>query len=80
MGSLYLPTNCKIICATSRMDITALLYPISSRLAVTDFARLFIEKTIWTAQGKDPEKYALADLPEEAVARLWLALHKKIEQ
>ena len=44
------------------------------------FARLFIEKTIWTAQGKDPEKYALADSPEEAVARFWLALHKKIEQ
>lgn len=45
-----------------------------------DFARLFVEKTIWTAQSKDPEKYVLADSPEEAVARLWLALHKKIEQ
>ena len=42
-----------------------------------NFARLFIEKTIWTAKSKNPENYAMADSPEGAVARLWLALHKK---
>ena len=39
-----------------------------------DFAGLSIEKTIWTAQGKDPGTFAIADSPEEAVARLWFAL------
>ena len=42
------------------------------------FGRLFIEKTIWTAESKDTEKkYALANLPEEAVAKLWFALQQK---
>lgn len=42
------------------------------------FGRLFIEKTIWTAESKDPErKSALADSPEEAVAKLWFALRQK---
>jgi hypothetical protein len=42
------------------------------------FARLFIEKTIWTAESKDTEKrYALADSPEEGVAKLWFALQQK---
>jgi len=41
------------------------------------FARLYIEKTIWTAESKLPEICAIADSPEEAVARLWLALQKQ---
>jgi hypothetical protein len=40
------------------------------------FARLSIEKTIWTAEGRNREQYALAYTPEEAVARLWFALHQ----
>lgn len=38
------------------------------------FGSLWIEKTIWTAQGKDLRKFALAHSAEEAVARLWLVL------
>src|SRR5208282_5010081 len=38
------------------------------------FGRLFVEKTIWTAESKSPEKYATADSPEQAVAKLWYAL------
>ncbi|MGD0023465.1 MAG: hypothetical protein ABSC37_02400 [Xanthobacteraceae bacterium] len=41
------------------------------------FARLFVETTFWTAESRDSEKYALADSPEEAVAKLWFALHRK---
>jgi len=41
------------------------------------FARLFIEKDIWTAESKNAEKYAVAHSAEEAVAALWLALRKK---
>ncbi len=40
------------------------------------FARLFIVKTIWTAESDEPEQIAMGDTPEEAVGRLWLALHK----
>ncbi len=39
------------------------------------FARLFIMKAIWFAESDDPEKVAVGDSPEEAVAKLWLALH-----
>ena len=42
-----------------------------------NFARLYLEKTIWTAKSKDPDHYAMADSPEGAVARLWFVLHKK---
>ena len=41
------------------------------------FARLYIEKTIWTAESKLPGIFAIAGSPEEAVARLWLALQKQ---
>ena len=41
------------------------------------FARLFIEKDIWTAESKDAEKYAVAHSAEEAVAELWLTLRKE---
>lgn len=41
------------------------------------FGRLYIEKTIWTAESKFPATYAIADTPEEAVAKLWLALRKR---
>jgi hypothetical protein len=42
------------------------------------FGRLFIEKTIWTAESADPEKKcALGASPEEAVAKLWFALCQK---
>lgn len=40
------------------------------------FGRLYEEKTIWTAESKDREKCAVADSPEEAVAKLWFALHQ----
>jgi hypothetical protein len=42
------------------------------------FERLFVEKNIWTAETTEPGKiHALADSPEEAVAKLWFALHQK---
>ena len=41
------------------------------------FARLFIEKDIWTAESKDADKYAVAHSAEEAVAELWLTLRKE---
>jgi hypothetical protein len=40
------------------------------------FARLFVVTAIWTAESDDPKQAALGDSPEEAVARLWLALNK----
>lgn len=40
------------------------------------FGRLYLEKTIWTAESKDRERRALADAPEEAVAKLWFLLHQ----
>ena len=40
------------------------------------FARLYIMKTIWTAESDSPEQIAMGDSPEEAVGRLWLALNK----
>jgi len=39
-------------------------------------SRLHIEKTTWTAQCNDPAKFAISNTPEEAVAKLWLSLHK----
>lgn len=44
------------------------------------FRRLWIEKTIWTAESTDPEKFALANSAEEAVAKLWFLLRQTKEQ
>ena len=38
------------------------------------FSRLYILKTIWTAESDNPEQTAMGDSPEEAVGRLWLLL------
>ena len=35
------------------------------------------EKTWWYAHSTEPEDFTVGDTPEEAVARLWLALNKK---
>jgi hypothetical protein len=40
------------------------------------FARLYVIKTIWTAESDDPKQTAMGDSPEEAVGRLWLGLHQ----
>jgi len=40
------------------------------------FGRLDLEQAIWTAQSKDREKLVRAHSPEEAVAKLWFALHR----
>jgi hypothetical protein len=40
------------------------------------FARLYIIKTIWTAEGPNMVQIAIGDSPEEAVAKLWLAVNK----
>jgi hypothetical protein len=40
------------------------------------FSRLFVMKAIWFAESDRPELVAMGDTPEEAVARLWLALNK----
>jgi hypothetical protein len=40
------------------------------------FARLYIVTSIWTAESDEPKISAIGDSPEEAVARLWLALRK----
>jgi hypothetical protein len=40
------------------------------------FARLYVIKTVWTAESDSPQKTAMGDSPEEAVGRLWLALHQ----
>jgi hypothetical protein len=40
------------------------------------FARLYVIKTIWTAESDDPREAVMGDSPEEAVGGLWLALHK----
>jgi len=37
---------------------------------------LYIIKTIWTAEGPNMEQIAIGDSPEEAVAKLWLAVNK----
>jgi hypothetical protein len=44
------------------------------------FSRLFVMKAIWFAESDRPELVAMGETPEEAVARLWLALneHKSI--
>lgn len=41
-----------------------------------NFFRLFVIKTIWTAESDNPLQTAMGDSPEEAVGRLWLALKK----
>jgi hypothetical protein len=41
------------------------------------FARLYVIKTIWTAESDDPNETAMGDSPEQAVGRLWLALRKR---
>jgi hypothetical protein len=38
------------------------------------FSRLFVEADIWTAQSDDPPLTMKSNNPEEAVAKLWLAL------
>jgi len=45
------------------------------------FSRLFVMKAIWFAESDRPELVAMGETPEEAVARLWLALneHKSID-
>ena len=40
------------------------------------FSRLYILKTIWTAESNNPEQIAMGDSSEEAVGRLWLALNR----
>jgi hypothetical protein len=40
------------------------------------FARMYVIKTIWTAESDEPSQTAIGEGPEEAVARLWLALQK----
>jgi len=40
------------------------------------FSRLFVMKAIWFAESDRPELVAMGETPEEAVARLWLALNK----
>lgn len=44
------------------------------------FARLSIVKAIWFAESHDPEKIAMGNSPEEAVAKLWLALNGRTTQ
>ena len=41
------------------------------------FSRLFVMKAIWFAESDRPELVAMGETPEEAVARLWLALNKR---
>jgi len=43
------------------------------------FRQLWIEKTIWTAESSDSEKFALANSAEEAVAKLWFMLRRAKE-
>ncbi len=40
------------------------------------FARLYVEAAIWTAESDNPHVTVRARSPEEAVAKLWLALAK----
>ena len=40
------------------------------------FGRLFVEKDIWTAESRTSQTRAIGHSPEEAVARLWLALRR----
>jgi hypothetical protein len=40
------------------------------------FSRLFVLKATWFAESDGPELVAVGETPEEAVARLWLALNK----
>jgi hypothetical protein len=40
------------------------------------FSRLFVMKAIWFAESDRPELVATGETPEEAVAKLWLALNE----
>ena len=40
------------------------------------FSRLYILKTIWTAESDNPEQIAMGDSAEEAVSGLRLALNR----
>jgi hypothetical protein len=40
------------------------------------FSRLFVMKAIWFAESDRPELVAMGETPEEAMARLWLALNE----
>jgi hypothetical protein len=40
------------------------------------FSRLFVLKATWFAESDGPELVAMGETPEEAVARLWLALNQ----
>ncbi|MDR3421800.1 MAG: hypothetical protein P4L80_11255 [Xanthobacteraceae bacterium] len=40
------------------------------------FSRLWILKALWMAESVNAEHTAVGDSPEEAVGKLWLALHK----
>jgi len=39
------------------------------------FARLWVSTSLWTAESNDPPRSALGNSAEEALAKLWLALH-----
>jgi hypothetical protein len=39
------------------------------------FGRLYPVKNSWMAESGESEQVAIGDTPQEAVARLWLALH-----
>jgi len=39
------------------------------------FGRLYVIKTVWTAESRDAGQIALGDSPEQAVGKLWLALN-----
>ncbi|MGO9048294.1 MAG: hypothetical protein ACLQFW_15645 [Xanthobacteraceae bacterium] len=41
------------------------------------FARLWVSTAIWTAESDDPPHAVLGESPEEALAKLWLALNKR---
>jgi hypothetical protein len=42
----------------------------------TCFARLWVSTSIWTAESNDPPGCALGNSAEEALAKLWLTLHR----
>jgi hypothetical protein len=44
------------------------------------FARLYVVTATWIAESENPQNSAAGETPEEAVARLWLLLNKKVEQ
>lgn len=42
----------------------------------TRFARLWVSTSIWTAESNDPPHAVLVNSAEEALAKLWLMLHR----